>query len=126
MNPETKIQRKSMMALSQAGHTVFRNETGNFWTGQVIHKDNNTVTLMNAAMIPCGLAVGSSDIIVIQSVLITPEMVGQVFGRFGGCEIKTPTGRMSPKQINFMDHVNGKGGIAGVARTPEEAVLLFA
>lgn len=57
MNKETKIQRLIMVKLSEAGHTVWRNETGRFWTGIPIHKDGQTVTLKNAMMIPLGLCV---------------------------------------------------------------------
>lgn len=115
MNPETKIQRNIMLALSQAGHTVWRNETGRFWMGQVIHKESHSVTLANAAMIPCGLAVGSSDLIGIQAKT----------GRFFGIEVKTKSGRASKEQDNFITHVNKAGGIAGIARSPEEALELL-
>lgn len=115
MNPETKIQRRIMMALSEAGHTVWRNETGRFWTGKMIHKENKTVTLSNAMMIPVGLCVGSSDLIGIQSGT----------GRFFAIEVKTKKGRASKEQINYITHVNKKGGIAGIARSPEEALKLL-
>lgn len=115
MNPETKIQRNIMLALSQEGHTVWRNETGRFWMGKVIHKENSSVTLMNAAMIPCGLAVGSCDLVGIQANT----------GKFFGIEVKTKTGRASKEQTNFIEHVNRMGGVAGIARTPEEALLIL-
>lgn len=115
MNPETKLQRLIMLALSQAGHTVFRNETGRFWTGRVIHKENTSITLANAIMIPCGLAVGSCDLIGIQAGT----------GRFFGIEVKTKTGRASKEQVNFMEQVNKMGGLAGIARTPEEALNIL-
>ena len=115
MNPETKIQRNIMKALSQAGHTVWRNETGRFWTGKVIHKENSSVTLMNASMIPVGLCVGSSDLIGIQTKT----------GRFFGVEVKTKTGRASKEQSTFITHVLKMGGIAGIARSPEEAIDLL-
>lgn len=114
MNKETKIQRLIMIALSEAGHTVWRNETGNFWTGQVIHKDNQTVTLARAQMMPCGLCKGSSDL-----VGITND------GIFFAIEVKTPQGRVSKEQQHFIDHVNEKGGIAGVARSPQDALDLL-
>ena len=115
MNQETKIQRQIMLALSAAGHTVWRNETGRFWTGRIIHKENTSVTLSNAIMIPCGLAVGSCDLIGIQAGT----------GRFFGIEVKTPKGRVSKEQKNFIEHVKKMGGLAGIARTPEEALNLL-
>lgn len=115
MNPETKLQRMIMVALSENGHTVFRNETGRFWTGQIIHKDGKQVTLTNAVMIPVGLAVGSCDIVGIQ----------RDTGRFFGVEVKTKTGRISPEQKKFIEIVNQRGGIAGVARSVEDAIELL-
>lgn len=114
MNPETKLQRRIMLALSQAGHTVWRNETGQFWTGQVIHRDGNTVTLSNARMIPVGLCPGSHDLIG-----IAPG------GLFGSVEVKTPRGRLTDQQRAFGDHVTRRGGIAGVARSEADALAIF-
>lgn len=116
MNPETKIQRLIMMELSKAGHTVWRNETGRFWSGAVIHRDGQTTTLGNAAMIPVGLCKGSSDIIGIHGTT----------GQFIAIEVKTKTGRASKEQINFINHVNKNKGIAGIARSPQEALDLLA
>lgn len=115
MNLETKIQRKIMIAISEAGHTVWRNETGSFWTGKPIHKDNRTVTLANASMIPCGLCKGSSDLIGITT-----------SGIFFAIEVKTPKGRTTKEQEQFINHINERGGIAGVARSPKDALDLLA
>ena len=115
MNKETKLQRQIMIAISKLGHTCWRNETGKFWTGKVIHKDSTTVTLAKASMIPCGLCVGSSDIIG-----ITKE------GVFFAIEVKTETGKTSKEQDNFINHVRSKNGIAGVARSVKDALDLLA
>lgn len=115
MNKETKIQRLIMVKLSEAGHTVWRNETGRFWTGIPIHKDGQTVTLKNAMMIPLGLCVGSSDLIGLQ----------YQTGRFFAIEVKTDTGRASSAQKKFIRYVQQQGGIAGIARSPEEALQLL-
>lgn len=115
MNPETKIQRRIMLALSKAGHTVWRNETGGFWTGQVIHKDGKTVTLANASMLPVGLCTGSSDLVGIQAKT----------GRFFAIEVKTKTGKASQEQKTFIAAVIKAGGLAGIARSPEEALNLL-
>ena len=115
MNPETKIQRLIMMALSDSGCTVWRNETGQFWTGRIVHKDpGGNVTLGNARPIPCGLCVGSADLIG-----ITDD------GRFLAVEVKTATGRISKEQKTFIDHVNLMGGVAGVARSVEDALEII-
>jgi ribosomal protein S19 len=125
MNPETKIQRQIMVQMSQSGATVFRNETGSFWTGKVIHKDNRTVTLANASMIPCGLCIGSPDIVGWKSLIVTEDMIGDKIAQFVGTEVKTKNGRPTKEQINFINRLLDAGGIAGVARSPQDAVDLL-
>lgn len=114
MNPETKIQRAILVALSEAGSTVFRCETGNFWTGDIIHKTGKQVTLANARMVPAGLTKGGSDIIG-----WTQD------GRFLAIEVKTQKGRATPEQIRFINAVNASGGIAGICRSVEDALQLI-
>lgn len=125
MNQETKIQRRIMLALSEAGCTVWRNETAGAWVGKVIHKAGDQVTLANARMIKFGLCEGSSDIIGVQPVVITQDMVGQTVGVFMAQEVKTATGKASEKQLNFMDVVRRKGGIAGIVRSVKDALQLI-
>ena len=114
INPETQIQRRIMLRLSEAGCTVWRNETSGAWLGKIIHKAGNQVTIANAHMMVFGLAVGSSDIIG-----IAPN------GKFLAVEIKTTTGRATKEQLAFIEAVRAAGGIAGIARTPEEALALI-
>ena len=114
MNPETKIQRLIMLALSDAGCTVWRNETAGAWMGKQIHRQGDQVTLTNARMMTFGLCVGSSDIIG-----IAPD------GRFLAVEVKTPKGRPTKEQLRFIDAVRNAGGIAGIARSVEDALDLI-
>lgn len=114
MNPETKIQNSILIALSQAGCTVWRVETAGAWVGRQIHKDGNTVTLANARMFTTGLCKGGSDILG-----IAPN------GAFLAVEVKTKTGRVSPEQQRFINAVRAAGGIAGVARSVEDALELI-
>ena len=99
---EQDIQRLIMLALSEAGCLIFRNNVG---------------VLKNAAGIPIrfGLAVGSSDLIG-----LTPT------GRFLAVEIKTSKGRATTEQLRFIEAVRARGGIAGIARSPAEALALLA
>jgi hypothetical protein len=98
---ESNIQKLIMLALSDAGCLVWRNNVG---------------VLKNAAGIPIrfGLCVGSADLIG-----IAPG------GRFLAVEIKTTTGRVRAEQTRFIDAVNRSGGIAGVCRTVEDALGLI-
>ena len=99
---EGDIQRLIMLALSEAGCLIFRNNVG---------------VLKNAAGIPIrfGLAIGSSDLIG-----IAPG------GRFLAVEIKTEKGKATPEQLRFIEAVRARGGIAGIARSPAEALALLA
>lgn len=111
MNKETKIQRAIMLKLSDAGCLVWRNETSGAWVGKVIHKAGQQVTLEHAKLIKFGLTVGSSDLIG-----LTPT------GRFFAIEVKTPTGKATKDQLNFIEQVRLAGGLAGIARTPDDAM----
>ena len=71
-----------------------------------------------------GLQPGSSDLIGWRTVTITPEMVGQQVAVFTSIEVKTPTGRIRPEQQQWLDAVQAAGGIAGVARSVEDALRI--
>lgn len=83
------------------------------------------VVLRHARPLAAGLCVGSTDLIGIRTVQITPDHVGTKIGQFCAPEAKTPTGRISAEQQNFMDFINHAGGVAGVFRSPEDAVRIF-
>ena len=73
-----------------------------------------------------GLQPGSSDLIGWTIRTVTPEMVGQQVAVFTSIEVKTPTGRLRPEQQQWLDAVQAAGGIAGVARSVEDAQALTA
>lgn len=52
--------------------------------------------------------------------IITQDMVGKSVGLFTAVEVKTPTGRVSKDQKNFIDTVIRLGGLAGVARHEDD------
>lgn len=64
---------------------------------------------------------GGSDLIGYKAVTITPDMVGQRVAVFTAIEIKTATGRATPAQRHFIEHIQGAGGIAGIVRSTAEA-----
>ena len=46
-----------------------------------------------------------------------PDVIGQLRdGRFMGCEVKSPTGRLRPEQAVFLQRINGAGGVGFMAR----------
>lgn len=111
MNQETKIQRQIMLALSDAGCMVFRNETAGAWVGKPVYQDSDTVTLKQARFMQFGLCIGSADIIG-----LTPD------GKFLAVEVKTKTGRASLDQSAFLENIKKQGGKAFIARSPQEAL----
>ena len=119
MNPETRLMNEIMLALSEAGCAVFRNNTGQAWLGKTIHQAGDQVTLQGAHKIPFGLCVGSADLIG-----IAPG------GRFLAVEVKVPAsaarraGRVSPEQRDFLAAINAAGGIGGIARSVDDALML--
>ena len=114
MNNATATQNAILLALSEAGCTVWRNETGKFWTGKVLHREGDQVTLKGAKMNALGLCPGSSDIIG-----LTPA------GRFLAVEAKSGKGRPTKEQGQFIAAVKAAGGVAGVAWGPEDALAIL-
>jgi hypothetical protein len=105
---EQDIQQRIRLALGKGSVRLWRNNTG---------------TLMDRQGRPVqfGLCKGSSDLIGLRSITVTPEMVGQRLAVFAAVEVKAERGRVTPEQTAFIDAVNGMGGLAGVARSVEEA-----
>ena len=87
---------------------------------------NNTGTLrdQHGRPVQFGLAKGSADLIGWTTRTITPDMVGQQVAVFTSIEVKSATGRLRPDQRQWMEAVQAAGGIAGVARSVEDAMGL--
>jgi hypothetical protein len=87
---------------------------------------NNTGTLRDANGRPVqfGLCKGSADLIGWTTRTITPDMVGQQVAVFTSIEVKSATGRLRPEQRQWLEAVQAAGGIAGVARSVEDAARL--
>lgn len=128
----TALMNRCLMALSRAGASVFRNNTGQGWAGksfslsagQVYRARGGERVILDARPLRAGLTTGSSDIIGFTTVVVTPEMVGARVAIFTAPEVKDGTGRPSKDQTNFLDHVRRGGGFAGVVRSEAEAVAL--
>lgn len=124
---ESDIQNLRRIELSKQGIINFRNNTGMGWAGKAtkikkscsVRVERGDVVVRKARPLHSGLCEGSSDIIGIQSVVITADMIGQTVGVFLAEEIKTKIGRVSYKQKTFIDNVNEAGGIARVVRDPK-------
>jgi hypothetical protein len=107
---ESLLQRDVRIALGKAdGVAAWRNNVGQaeFVSPQGL-----------VQRVSYGLCVGSSDIIAVVSVVITPEMVGKTMGRFTAIELKAPGARTEKKRAEqqqmFRNLVNRLGGFAEV------------
>lgn len=106
---EQELQNQIRLAISKPNVKMFRNNVGS-----IEGKDGRRVTF--------GLCVGSSDLIGFTSKTITADMVGQQVAVFTALEVKTPTGKVSPKQRKFIEMINKHGGIGAIVRSVDDAV----
>ena len=110
MNPETDLQQRIRLALgTHPDARLFRNQVGSL-------PDPRT-----GRLVTFGLAKGSADLIGWRTVTVTPEMVGQRIAVFTSIEIKLPNGRVRPEQHAWQRTVSAAGGIAGIARSVQDA-----
>jgi len=108
---EQRIQQEIRIACSHGSVRLWRNNTG-------------TLRDANGRPVQFGLCKGSADLIGYRSITITPDMVGTTVAVFLSIEVKTPTGRLRPEQQQWLDTVQAAGGIAGVARSVEDALRI--
>lgn len=118
MNEEA-IKQRVRLRLSELGRVNWRNNVGaaTDTTGRVIRYGlGNDSAQLNARY-------KSSDLILIDPVFITPEMVGSVIGRFGAIETKRSDWHMTPgddraiAQLAWINIVRQYGGVGGFARS---------
>lgn len=88
---------------------------------------NNVGRLLDrqGRMVTFGLCPGSADLIGYRTLEITADMVGQQIAVFAAVEVKSPTGRPTPQQTAWLEHVRAAGGIAGIARSVNDAQHLL-
>ena len=108
---EQQIQQQIRLTCSRGPVRLHRNNTG-------------TLRDANGRPVQFGLAKGSADLIGWTTRTITADMVGQRIAVFTSIEVKTPTGRVSPEQRQWLEAVQTAGGIAGVARSVEDALRI--
>ena len=83
---------------------------------------NNTGALKDATgrLVRYGLCPGSSDLIGLRTRIITEADLGHRFAQFVAIEVKD-RGRATPEQERFITMIQQAGGLAGVARSVEDA-----
>lgn len=112
--PEHLVQSRIRLAL--APHALmFRTNAGEFWQGQrVFSSEFNQPVLINLKKVE-GLPKGFSDLCGCR----------RSDGRFVAIECKTPTGRIRPEQEQFIIAMRESHALAGVARSPEDAIRIL-
>lgn len=113
MSSEQAIQQNIILSCSKGPVRLLRNNCGSY-------KSPTGTFVKYGVGNP-----GGSDLIGLRTVTITPQMVGQQIGQFVALEIKTPAGRTTEQQERFLAMVRTLGGLAGVARSVDEAQKLL-
>jgi hypothetical protein len=109
-NAETDLQQRIRLALgTRSDLRLFRNQVGQL-------PDPRT-----GRPVQFGLARGSADLIGWRTITVTPEMVGQRIAVFTSVEVKTERGHVRPEQHAWQRTVSAAGGIAGIARSIQDA-----
>lgn len=127
----TDLTHKIMIALSPMGCILFKNTRGGAYPiqsvkpliGAVLKKAWGLAAQLASSLRPimAGLSAdGSSDIIGGTRKIVTQDMVGKTVLIFTAIEVKV-NDTVKPEQQRFIDNINAAGGLAGVARSPEDA-----
>lgn len=118
---ERVTQQQILLELGSGDCRLFRQNVGQAWAGRVIDRTPQRLVLADPRPLHAGLCKGSSDIIGWRSVVITPDMVGQRVATFVALEVKSQGGRLTSEQRNFLVAIDDHGGLAGIARSVEDA-----
>lgn len=113
MTLEDSILARILRECSRGPVRLFRNSVAVGWVGQLVGHENGCVILRNARRNSFGLAVGSGDLI--------GYTIRDGVAVFTSLEVKTPTGRVRPEQVEWDAAIRRAGGISGVVRSVEEA-----
>jgi hypothetical protein len=116
---ETSVQREMRLAAARKNKYLYRNNRG---AGKLENGSWVRWGLANDSKL-LGDAVKSGDLIGLESVLITPEMVGTYIGRFLSVEVKTSHWKFSGTleecaQIQWATIINAQGGRAIITNDP--------
>ena len=130
---EAVIQQQIRLALGSGPARLFRNNVGTGWAGGVtkiqrrgmVAVEPGDVIVRQGRPVTFGLCKGSSDLIGLRTITIGPEHVGQTMAVFAAVEVKSATGRPTPDQRAFIDTVQSMGGLAGTARSVEDAAAIL-
>ena len=105
---EHEIQQRIRLACGHGPVRLWRNNSG-------------ALVDQQGRLVRFGLCKGSSDLLGLRTLEITPDLVGQRLAQFVALEIKTARGVVSPEQRAFLDLVEQLGGLAAICRSVEAA-----
>ena len=105
---EHEIQQRIRLACGRGPVRLWRNNSG-------------ALVDQQGRLVRFGLCKGSSDLIGLRTLEITPALVGQRIAQFVALEIKTARGVVSPEQRAFLALVEQLGGLAAICRSVEAA-----
>lgn len=125
LSREQNIIERMLVHTGQMGWRLFRNSVGLAWRGRVTEsydlndrsRSYRIVELSNARPIRYGLCPGSSPLIGLRTVKVTPEMVGKRIAQF--CAIETCgqiLERLPDERRRFLHLVRKAGGYGAIAR----------
>jgi hypothetical protein len=109
---EHEIQQRIRLACGHGPVRLWRNNTG-------------ALVDQQGRFVRFGLCKGSSDLIGLRALEITPELVGQRIAQFVALEIKTDCGTVTPEQRAFLQLVQQLGGLGAVCRSTAQAQALL-
>ena len=122
-------QQRILLAHGSGSVRLWRNNVGTGWAGQATKVTPGNLRAIAAGLRPgdvvirqgrplhAGLCVGSSD-------LIGYRVVDRV-AQFVALEVKSATGRPTAQQVQFLDHIQAAGGLAGIARSVDDAAAIL-
>jgi hypothetical protein len=125
MPSEHDTQQRILLAHGSGPVRLFRNNVGTGWAGAATRVTAGNlpalahtlrpgdVVVRNARPLHAGLCVGSSDLIGYRQV--------DGLAQFVALEVKSATGRPTPEQTRFLDHISSAGGCAAVVRSVADA-----
>lgn len=129
---ESRISKEVLVTLgSKPDCRLFRNNIGTAIQGQRVKgkiesSGDGVVVIKGARYVKYGICnPGGSDLLGFKVVEITQDMVGSKMAQFLVIETKDYKGVATKEQLSFIAMVISKGGLAGVARTKEEALSIF-
>jgi hypothetical protein len=126
---EHAIQQRILLACGSGDTRLWRNNVGTGWAGQATKVTAGNlravaqglqpgdVVIRNGRPLHAGLCSGSSDLIGYRRI----DGVAQ----FVALEVKSATGRPTAQQTQFLNHITGAGGCAGIVRSVDDALTVL-